>query len=222
MGDDGNRERFDRQMQHWEGYLSSTPDMFGEAPSESARFALDIFRDDGARDLLELGGGQGRDTFLFAGAGMNVHVLDYSESAVATISEKARQQGLSGEVTTGLFDLRRPVPYPDGSFDACYAHMLLCMALTEEEIASLCREVHRVLRPGGTFIYTVRNTEDPHYGRGTYFGEGIYETKGGFIVHFFDKGKVERLAEGFEIVGIDRCEETRLPKRLFRVILKKR
>lgn len=62
MGDDGGREKFDGQMRHWEGYLSSVPDMFGTEPSESARAALDVFREDGGRDLLELGGGQGRDT----------------------------------------------------------------------------------------------------------------------------------------------------------------
>ncbi|MHB8109527.1 MAG: class I SAM-dependent methyltransferase [Syntrophorhabdaceae bacterium] len=215
-----NKKVFDLQNQHWEAHLSS-PDMFGVEPSETGRMALDIFEEQGAVEILELGGGQGRDTFLFAAANMNVRVLDYSEKGVKTIDDKAWRLGMDDKVTTLQFDLREPIPFPAASFDACYAHMLFCMALTEDEIASLIKEVHRVLRSGGTLLYTVRNTEDPQFGTGTYFGEGIYETEGGFIVHFFDREKVERLAEGFEIASIEQFEESSLPKRLFRVVLRK-
>jgi hypothetical protein len=41
--------------------------------------------------------------------------------------------------------------------DAVFAHMLLCMALSTQEIHALVSEIRRVLRPGGTFVYTVRN-----------------------------------------------------------------
>ncbi|MEN6616591.1 MAG: class I SAM-dependent methyltransferase [Syntrophorhabdus sp.] len=215
-----NNKTFDLQNHHWNEKLSS-PDMFGVEPSETGRIALDIFQEQDVHEILELGGGQGRDTFLFAAADMNVHVLDYSENAVKAIDEKAYHLGMDDKVTTMQFDLRQPIPFPDESFDACYAHMLLCMALTEEEIASLIHEINRVLGPGRTFIYTVRNTDDPHFGTGTYFGESIYEIEGGFIVHFFDREKVERLAEGFEIISIEEFEESSLPKRLFRVVMRK-
>jgi hypothetical protein len=44
---------------------------------------------------------------------------------------------------------------------------------------------------------------------------------GGFIVHYFDREKVARLAKGFDIVGIDEFEEGGLPRKLFRVTLRK-
>lgn len=44
---------------------------------------------------------------------------------------------------------------------------------------------------------------------------------GGFIVHFFRREKVELLAEGYEIVSIDEFEEGSLPRKLFRVTLRK-
>ncbi len=34
------------------------------------------------------------------------------------------------------------------------------------------------------------------------------EIAGGFIVHFFDRAKVERLATGYEIVSLEEFEET--------------
>ena len=48
----------------------------------------------------------------------------------------------------------------------------------------------------------------------------MYEV-GGFIVHFFDKEKVERMAKGYEILSVDPFEEGKLPRKLFRVTLRK-
>jgi hypothetical protein len=49
----------------------------------------------------------------------------------------------------------------------------------------------------------------------------MYEV-GGFIVHFFSKEKVEHLANGYEIMSIDEFQEGGLPRKLFRVTLKKK
>ena len=55
---------------------------------------------------------------------------------------------------------------------------------------------------------------------GIYRGEDLYENDG-FIVHFFSKGKVKQLSNGFDIVNIENFEEGELPKKLFCVTLKK-
>jgi len=99
--------------------------------------------------------------------------------------------------------------------------MLFCMALTTAELEFLSQEVKRVLKPGGICIYTVRHTGDPHYGTGIHRGEDMYEV-GGFIVHFFSREKVERLANGYEILGINVFEEGSLPRKLFRVTMRKK
>jgi hypothetical protein len=95
------------------------------------------------------------------------------------------------------------------------------MALRTAELEFLSDEIRRVLKPNGLNIYTVRNTKDPHFQTGIHQGEEIYEI-GGFVIHFFSKEKVEHLAKGFEIVSIDEFEEGTLPRRLFRVTLKKK
>jgi hypothetical protein len=77
------------------------------------------------------------------------------------------------------------------------------------------------MRPTGLNVYTVRHTGDPHYGTGIHRGEDMYEV-GGFIVHFFSRQKVEHLAEGYDLVSIDEFEEGSLPKKLFRVTMRKR
>ena len=90
----------------------------------------------------------------------------------------------------------------------------------KEKLAALSREIFRALRPGGLCIYTVRNTSDADFGRGIHRGEDPYENQG-FVVHFFDRAKVEKLARGWEDVTIDTFEEGKLPRRLFRVVMRK-
>ena len=215
------KEVLNDQHQHWENMLSSKPDMFGTAPSDPAQKAAELFKKEGKIKILELGGGQGRDTIFFAQSGFRVTVLDYCESGVETITQKAKSMGLSQSITPLRHDARKPLPFDDETFDACYSHMLYCMALTTAELEFLSDEIRRVLKPNGLNIYTVRNTKDPHYRAGIHQGEEIYEI-GGFVIHFFSKEKVAHLAKGFEIVSIDEFEEGPLPKRLFRVTLKKK
>lgn len=193
---------------------------FGREPSAAARAAAIAFEAAGLREILELVGGQGRDSAFFAASGFKAHVLDYAQAGVSAIRESASVADVTDRLTAAQHDVRQRLPADDSSFDACYSHMLFCMALTTGELVALSREINRVLRPGGLCVYTVRNTTDPDFGRGLHRGEALYENQG-FIVHFFDRAKVGQLAEGFEIVDVSEFDEGKLPRRLFRVTLRK-
>ena len=210
----------DAQEQHWQKTFVHKPEMFGGDPSGPAAWATDRFKQEGKLRLLELGCGQGRDTLFFGRSGFHVTAADYSQSALDAVTEKARSTGIAHLIETQRQDVRDPFPFPDESFDACYSHMLYCMALTTAELERLSQEVRRGLVPGGLNVYTVRHTGDAHRGTGIHRGEEMWEV-GGFIVHFFDREKVVHLASGFEIVGIDEFEEGGLPRKLFRVTLRK-
>jgi hypothetical protein len=80
--------------------------------------------------------------------------------------------------------------------------------------------VYRVLRPGGLHVYTARTTADPDHGVGAAHGDDMFESNG-FVVHFFSRELVERLARGFMLVEVAEFEEGALPRRLFRVTLRK-
>lgn len=214
------KEVLNGQREHWQRTFSLRPEMFGESASEAARKAAEVFRQANKVSILELGAGQGRDTLHFVQCGFRVCALDYAECGLAEIRKKVAALGQSESVSTVCHDVRRALPFPDAQFDACYSHMLFCMALTTAELEQLSREVRRVLSPGGVCIYTVRHTEDAHYRTGIHRGEDMYEV-GGFIVHFFDRRKVEHLAEGFEILRIEEFEEGGLPRRLWRVTMRK-
>jgi hypothetical protein len=98
--------------------------------------------------------------------------------------------------------------------------MLLNMALATNELDLLADQARRVLRPERLHVYTVRNVDDAHCGAGVSLGDGMYEN-GGFIVHFFDRALVERLAVGCSILEVHDFDEGALPRRLWRITLRK-
>ncbi|SEM42300.1 class I SAM-dependent methyltransferase [Streptacidiphilus jiangxiensis] len=204
------------QRRHWERTYAANPGMYGAEASGPARHAARAFGEAGAHEVLELGAGHGRDALSFARAGFSVLATDFSDVGLAQLRAQAAADGLADLVRTATHDVRTPLPLPDASVDAVYAHMLLCMALSTAEIRALVREVARVLRPGGTFAYTVRHDGDAHYGAGTDRGDDIWE-HGGFAVHFFSRALVEELAQGWTLREVHAFEEGELPRRLWRV-----
>lgn len=204
------------QRAHWQNTYYAHPGIYGEEPSAPAVHAADAFRAAGARDVLELGAGHGRDTLYFATQGFTVQATDFSPVGLQQLQAAARAQSIDQRVSTAVHDVREPLPLPDASVDAVFAHMLLCMALSTKEIQALVDDVARVLRPGGTFVYTVRHTGDAHYGAGITHADDIWE-HGGFAVHFFPRTLVHALAEGWTLNEVHPFEEGDLPRRLWRI-----
>ena len=162
---------------------------------------------------------------------IQVTALDYSSEAIKNINKKkienysdpimADGKSAADKITTKVWDVRNGIPYKDNSFDGCYSHMLYCMALTTSEIIKLTKEVHRILKPGGINIFTVRHTGDGDYKKGKHIGEDLYESDG-FIVHFFNKEKIIQISKGFKIEDIFELHEGSFPRKLFVVTQRKK
>jgi SAM-dependent methyltransferase len=204
------------QREQWRRTYAAHPGMYGIEPSEPARYAARAFAAVDARDIVELGAGHGRDALFFARQGFTVRAGDFSPTGLEQLSSAAELQGLAGRVHPLLHDARTPLPLPDASADGVFAHMLLCMALSTKQIHALVKEVRRVLRPGGMFVYTVRHTGDAHYATGIDHGDDIFE-HGGFAVHFFDRALVNTLGVGWDPPEVHAFEEGDLPRRLWRI-----
>ena len=215
------KDELDQQQLQWDRAYTAEMDFFGDEPSLAARRAADRFLEGGCSLLMELGAGQGRDTVYFASLGFRVYALEYSESGLWGIIDKGVKTDLGEMITPVFHDLRKPLPFGDASLDGCFSHMLYCMSFSRAEIEFLNGEIRRVLKPGGLNIYTVRHKGDAHYGKGTHVGEDLYEFNG-FVVHYFDRAMVDRLAEGFELLDVEEFEEGSLPRKLFQVTLRKK
>lgn len=108
-----SKKDFDLQRPHWENHwlYSQNPELISEPPSEAAKQAVAVFKEKGITKIIELGGGLGRDTLYFAEQGLQVYVLEYTESGVETIRRKAIEKGLSKSIVAAQHDVRNPLPF---------------------------------------------------------------------------------------------------------------
>ena len=193
--------------------------MFGLEASEPAKKSLKIFQENNINTIIELGAGLGRDSIYFSINNLSVTSLDYSQSGINIINKKINKDKLKN-IKTKVFDIRQKLPFEDNSIDGCFSHMLYCMALSNQNLFNLNKEICRILKPDGLNIYTVRNEHDGDYKNGIHRGEDMYENDG-FIVHFFNKTKINQLTDGFKNIKIESFEEWTFPRKLYFVVNKK-
>ena len=193
--------------------------MFGLEASEPAKKSLKIFQENNINTIIELGAGLGRDSIYFSINNLSVTSLDYSQSGINIINKKINKDKLKN-IKTKVFDIRQKLPFEDNSVDGCFSHMLYCMALSNQNLLNLNKEIWRILKPDGLNIYTVRNEHDGDYKNGIHRGEDMYENDG-FIVHFFNKTKINQLTDGFKNIKIESFEEGTFPRKLYFVVNKK-
>ena len=193
--------------------------MFGLEASEPAKKSLKIFQENNINTIIELGAGLGRDSIYFSINNLSVTSLDYSQSGINIINKKIYKDKLKN-IKTKVFDIRQKLPFEDNSIDGCFSHMLYCMALSNQNLFNLNKEICRILKPEGLNIYTVRNEHDGDYKNGIHRGEDMYENDG-FIVHFFNKTKINQLTDGFKNIKIESFEEGTFPRKLYFVVNKK-
>lgn len=104
----------------------------------------------GGETALDLGCGQGTDALYLASRGYRVTGLDLSAVACDIARRQAEERGLQG--VSFLVGNALATPFADGSFDVvsdrgCFHHI----ALRDRD--AYAREVARVLRPGGAYLY---------------------------------------------------------------------
>ena len=113
--------------------------MFGLEPSLASKKSLKLFQEKKIVKIIEIGAGLGRDTIFFAKNSIHTTALDYSSSGIEIINQKIKKNNLKDYISTKLFDVRQKLPFKDNSIEACYSHMLYCMALTNKDLEKLIK-----------------------------------------------------------------------------------
>lgn len=105
--------------------------------------------------VLDLGCGNGRNSFLLAGVGCAVTAVDVSAHAIAQLRDLARDYGLP--IHTVVSDVQNFQFI--GQYDLILAHGILHF-LERSAVTSLIRRIRDATRPGGYNIFTVAPFED--------------------------------------------------------------
>ncbi len=128
---------------------------FGTNPHQFHRWLLDQVQVPDEATILELGCGTGvlwlknRERIP---AGWRVTLTDLSEGMLHAAQQELRQ--VAHHFSFAVVDAQA-IPYPDGSFDAVFAHFML-FHVPDRSLA--LQEIRRVLRPGGR-LYAATGSE---------------------------------------------------------------
>jgi cyclopropane fatty-acyl-phospholipid synthase-like methyltransferase len=145
-------------MSYDDAYRKST-DFFGSAPTDILKDYVHLINH--GKPVLDIGAGQGRNTFFLARKGITVDAVDPSRVAVETIKEIAENEELPVNTQIGGFedfDIR----------EGCYGAVLLfgiIQILSRDEIDLLIAKTTRWLMDGGLVFITAFTVDDPSYER---------------------------------------------------------
>ena len=105
-----------------------------------------------ASNVLDVGCGSGRYALQVAET-IECHVLgvDINEAGVRTAEQLAAASKISERVQFEVCDLAKPLRFGSAQFDAIFSNDVLCHIPGRP---ALLRELFRVLRPGGRFLFS--------------------------------------------------------------------
>lgn len=106
--------------------------------------------------VIDLGCGAGPVVSALRQRGVDVIGVDYAEDMLDNARTRLRAMGLD-DSRLHQGDCRM-TGYPDAAFD-----VVVCLGVISyiEDYAEVLREIHRLLRPGGTMILSYRNVFNP-------------------------------------------------------------
>lgn len=123
---------------------------------------VDQLKENGLKNVLDLGCGTGRNTIYMANRGLKITATDISEKGLDITRKKAEKLGY--DIKTSRHDMRS-MPFKDNSFEA-----VLCSWVsghgTHEDMVNHAREMLRVVQPGGLIFVDYPSKKDALYGMG--------------------------------------------------------
>jgi ubiquinone/menaquinone biosynthesis C-methylase UbiE len=141
--------------QDWEdAYSEGVPHWASDmTPSKFAQEFLEEMRGRKIASVLEIGCGNGRDSILFARAGVTATAIDVTEGAIKLATENARDAEVD---VTFLVANAEQLPFPDAEFGAIFS----LSVLHASKLSLSIPEAWRVLKPTGIgFIYLYGDTQ---------------------------------------------------------------
>ena len=152
------------------------------------------------KKVIDLGCGQGRDAISLALRGFDVTATDLSVVALQRAGVLAEQA--NAHVEFARLDLSRPpYPWPDSYFSGVFSYLSLHYfptTVTREIFA----EIRRIIRPDGVFLFVVRSTRDPIFGRGEELEPEMFLLDG-HIRHFFSIPHARSMMKNWQILNTE-------------------
>jgi cyclopropane fatty-acyl-phospholipid synthase-like methyltransferase len=173
-----------------------TPHYFGLEPAKILHDHLHLL--DATGPVLDLGAGQGRNTFFLAEKGFSMDAVDPSSVAIDAIRAEAKAKGWAVRTTVSPFQRFSPKRLP---YSAILLFGLL-QILTRESIDMLLGMVRAWTDARSLVFVTAFTTDDPACilarSEGRAVGKNSFEEKDGTVNTYLEPGELKDLFRGFD------------------------
>ena len=183
----------------WEERFRDEGRIWGDSPSRTAVYAIELFKKMDICKVLVPGSGYGRNAEAFARAGFEVTGVESSKTAISI----ARQGSPNVRYHHGsVLDM----PFDTMVYDGIYCFNVLHLFRKNDRMAFLqrCRE-H--LKDDGVIFFVVFSDKESSYGTGRMVEENTFESKPGREVHYYTDEDLVSEFLGFEIIATGMMED---------------
>jgi SAM-dependent methyltransferase len=151
--------------------------IWGDFPSKSALYCLELFKKYNIRKILIPGSGYGRNTKLFSGNKYQVVGIEISESAFNMSKDFDPQTEF---VNGSVLEMRKWKE----KFDAIFCFNVLHL-FTQKDRTKFLKLCFKRLSPDGVCFFTVFSDQELSFGIGKKIEINTFESKSGRPTHYF-------------------------------------
>ena len=165
--------------EYWDKRFSDEGKIWGKKPSNTAEYALKLFKKHNIKTILIPGAGYGRNTRLFSNNGFFVQGIEISSVAL----EIAKNHDTKTNFYHGsVLDM----PFNNQIYDAIYCFNTLHFFL-ERERKCFLKKCYSQLRKKGFIFFVVFSKKEKSFGNGRQLEENTFESKPGRPTHYFSE-----------------------------------
>ena len=186
-------------MEYWEKRFLDGGKIWGEKPSKTADYALELFKRHDINKILVPGAGYGRNTKLYTDANLEVEGIEISESAINIAKYfNPKTQFFQGSVLD--------MPFSNENYDGIYCCNVLHLFLNEDRISFL-KKCYKQLRTKGYAFFVVFSDEERSFGKGKRVEKNTYESKPGRPVYYFTDTDLRKHFKEFSVIETGTLED---------------
>ncbi|OGZ19515.1 MAG: hypothetical protein A2654_02450 [Candidatus Nealsonbacteria bacterium RIFCSPHIGHO2_01_FULL_43_31] len=174
--------------------------------SHSVKFLLGSFGEFSPKSFLDLGCGNGRNTIPLARMGYEVTGVDISQVALNQAGEKLESEsaGVQKRVQLIPSSMGQPFPFEDKTFDVVMDITSFDILINDTEIDCHKKEVARVLKNNGYFLYYDMAEDDPYslalLAKSPDKSKGIIYTPAGIPFKIYSADDITRIFSPFKVI----------------------
>ncbi len=155
-----------QEMELWEKEYShgkTIPSTTRRQASHALQMCWPLIQREHMKVALDAGCGAGRNSIYLAQKGLMVYSIDFSKSALAQLSQNAREAKVEENIRAIHRSLTEPLPVEDDRMDLVLDFYAFCGFTDENVKQSYLQELRRALSPRGSVLLSLFAADDEYY-----------------------------------------------------------